>query len=46
VKEGVKEVQIARGEGREVAIIQIDSWERKEEIIRRKKKLGSKEIYI
>jgi len=46
VKRGVKEVQIARGEGREVIIIQMDSWERKEEIMKKKKKLGSRKIYI
>jgi len=45
VKEGVKEMQIS-GEGREVVIIRMDSWERKEKIMRRKKKLGSREIYI
>jgi len=39
----VKEVQIAGGEGREVIIIQMDSWERKEKIM---KKLGSRRIYI
>jgi len=38
-------VQIAGGEGREVIIIQMDSWERKGEIMRRKKKLGSRKIY-
>jgi len=42
----VKEVQIAGGEGREVIIIQMGSWERKEEIMRKKKKLGSRKIYI
>jgi len=46
VKEGMKEMQIAGGEGREVVIIRMDSWERKEEIMRRKKKLGSRQIYI
>jgi len=46
IKEGVKEKQIAGGEGREVVIIQVDSWEKKEEIMRRKKKLGSRKIYI
>jgi len=45
VKEGVKEVQIAGGEGREVVIIRMDSWERKEEIMRRKKNLEA-ERYI
>jgi len=45
VKEGVKEVQIAGGEGREVVIIRMDSWERKGKIIRRKKSLGA-ERYI
>jgi len=42
----VKEVQIAGGEGREVIIIQMDNWERKKEIMRKKKKLGSRKIYI
>jgi len=46
VKGGMKEVQIAGGEGREVIIIQMDSWERKEEIMRKKNKLGSRKIYI
>jgi len=46
VKGGVKEVQIAGGEGRELIIIQMDSWERREEIMRRTKKLGSRKIYI
>jgi len=46
MKEGVKEVQIAGREGREVIIIQMNNWERKKEIMRRKKKLGSREIYI
>jgi len=45
VKEGVKEVQIAGGEGREVVIIRMDSSKRKEEIIRRKKKLGIRKMY-
>jgi len=43
---GSKDVQIVGGEGREVVIIRMDSWERKEEIMRRKKKLGSRKIYI
>jgi len=42
----VKEVQIAGGERKEMIIIQMYSWERKEEIMRRKKKLGSRKIYI
>jgi len=46
MKEGVKEMQITGGKEREEIIIQMDSWERKEERIRRKKKLGGKEIYI
>jgi len=46
VREGVKEMQIAGGEGREVVIIRMDSWERKKEIMRKKKKLGSRQIYI
>jgi len=46
IKEGIKEVHIAGGEGKEVVIIQMDSWEKKEEIMRRKKKLGSRRIYI
>jgi len=33
-KERVKDVQIAGGEGREI-IIRTDSWERKEEVMRR-----------
>jgi len=41
----MKEMQIAREEGREMVIIQMESWERKE-IMRRKKTLGSREIYI
>jgi len=45
VKGGVKEVQIAGAEGKGVIIIQMDSWERKEEIMRRKKSLGA-ERYI
>jgi len=45
IKRGVKEMQIARGEGREVIIIQMDSWERKEEIMKKKKSLGA-ERYI
>jgi len=36
----VKDVQISEGEGKEMVIIRIDSWEEKEEIIRRKKSLG------
>jgi len=39
-------VQISGGEGREVIIIQMNSWERKEEIMRKKNKLGSRKIYI
>jgi len=46
VKEGIKEAQIAGGEGKEMVIIQMDSWERKEEIMRGKKKLGSRKFYI
>jgi len=46
MKKRVKEVQITGREGREVVIIRMDSWERKEEIMRRKKKLGNREIYI
>jgi len=46
VKGGVKEVQIAGREGREVIIIQMDNWERKKEIMRKKKKFGSRKIYI
>jgi len=42
----VKEVQIAGSEGREVVIIQMDSWDRKEEIMREKKKLGSRKSDI
>jgi len=44
-KEGVEDMQIAEGEGREI-IIRIDSWERKEEIMRRNKELDSRKIYI
>jgi len=46
VKEEVKWMQIAEGEGREVLIIRMDSWQRKEEKMRKKKKLGSRDIYI
>jgi len=46
VKERIKEVQIAREKGREMVIIQMDSWEKKQEIMRRNKKLRSKKIYI
>jgi len=46
MKEGVKEMQIAVGEEREVVIIRMDSWERKEKIMRRKQKLGIRKIYI
>jgi len=46
VKKGVKEMQIAGGEGREMVIIRMDSWERKEEIMKRKEKLGEqRDIY-
>jgi len=45
VKVGVKEVQIAREEGREIVIIRMDSWKRKEEIMSRKKKFASRKIY-
>jgi len=38
VKEGVKDIKIAGGEGREVIIIRMYSWERKEEIMRGEKK--------
>jgi len=41
VKEGVKDVQIAEGEGREMVIIRIEGWERKEEIIRGKESLNA-----
>jgi len=44
VKEEVKEMQIAGRDEREMIIM--DSWERKEKIMRRKKKFGGKEIYI
>jgi len=44
-KEGVEDVQIAGGKGREI-IIRTDSWERKEEVMRRNKELGSRKIYI
>jgi len=44
-KEGVKDMQITGGEGREI-IIRIDNWERKEEVMRRNKELGSRKIYI
>jgi len=39
-------VQLTGGEGREVVIIRMDNWERKVEIMRRKKSLGSRKIYI
>jgi len=42
----MKDVQIAGGEEREIAIIRMDSWERKEKIMRRKRKLGSRKIYM
>jgi len=42
----VKYVQIAGGEGREMVIIWMDNWESKVEIMRRKEKLGNREIYI
>jgi len=45
VKNGMKDAQIAGREGREVVIIRMDSWERKEEIMR-KKKFGNRKIYI
>jgi len=41
----MKDVQIAGGEEREVVIIRMDSWERKEEIMKRGKSLGA-ERYI
>jgi len=46
MKVGVKEVHIAGGVGGKMIIIRMDSWERKEEIMRRKKKLGKRKIYI
>jgi len=45
MKEGAKVMQITGGEGREVIIIRMDSWERKEEIMRKKKSLRA-ERYI
>jgi len=45
MKERMKDVQIAGREGRKV-VIRMDSWERKEIIMRGNKKLGSRRIYI
>jgi len=46
VKEEAKDAQMARGGGRVMVIIWMDSWERKEEIMRRKEKLVGRKIYI
>lgn len=46
VKEGVKRMQIVGREGREVVIVEMDSWERKEEIMRRKRNLETRRICI
>lgn len=45
-KEGVKRMHAVGKEGKEVIIIEMKSWEQKEEIMREKKKLGSRRIYI
>jgi len=41
----VKDVQSAGEERKWVVIIGMDSWERKEEIMRRKKNLRAKNLY-
>lgn len=46
VKEGVKEVRTVGREGREIVVIQMESWEKKERIMREKKKLGNRKVYI
>jgi len=43
MKERIKDVQIVGGEGKDVIIIRMDSWERKEEIMRKKKKACRKQ---
>ncbi|XP_011688394.1 PREDICTED: uncharacterized protein PF11_0207-like [Wasmannia auropunctata] len=46
VKEGVKRIQIVGKEGREAIIVEMSGWELKEEIMKEKKKLGNRRIYI
>jgi len=42
----VKKIQVAGKTGREMVIIEMDSWELKENVMREKKKLGGRNIFI
>ncbi|CAL1671879.1 unnamed protein product [Lasius platythorax] len=46
VIEGVKRIQAVGKEGREMIIVEMNSWEEKEGIMKVKKKLGSRRVYI
>jgi hypothetical protein len=46
VKEEVKRIQISGRQDKEVVIVEMDCWESKEKIMKEKKKLGSRKIYI
>src|SRR5580765_2951986 len=46
VTDGVKRLQAVGKEGKEMIIVEMNSWEEKEEIMKEKKKLGSRRVYI
>lgn len=46
VVEGVKRIQAMGKEGREVIIVEMNSWEEKKGIMKIKKKLGNRKVYI
>jgi hypothetical protein len=45
-KAGVKKMRSTGKEGREIVIVEMDCWESKDSIMKEKKKLGTKKIFI
>lgn len=46
IKEGIKKIEIIGKKGRQVAVVELINWEVKQKIMKEKKKLGWKKIYI